>query len=377
MASNSHAQAGGTTVAAPGKLLLFGEHAAVHGFPAVGVTLNRSLSLTATPADATTFRILSARDGGSGPDVDTTRMAPFIDHIHSVLPGWRPADLTVSSDIPLSSGFGSSAALCVTLARLYHGVATPVHTVWETAHALERFFHGTPSGVDTGLSARTGVVAFSFGESATVVGHSGEEVGAGTPSARAGLAEDAAEVAASGGLAEDAAARSAPAGSAEVSAPFSPPALPTVRPLDVTLPPLVYGSIPRTRTARELIAHVSAQVATDRAMRDALEDLGAIAAEVIDQLPLTARELATRANRAHARLQQLGVSTAELDAVIATGTEAGALGGKLSGAGGGGAFYLVCEHNEDARRIASTLRSRAPAGSVVLYMESSSEIHQA
>ena len=65
----------------------------------------------------------------------------------------------------------------------------------------------------------------------------------------------------------------------------------------------------------------------------------------------TAGELGRLAGEAQELLAALGVSTPALDRILEAGRAAGALGGKLSGAGGGGAFFLVCSDEDTAGRV--------------------------
>jgi mevalonate kinase len=55
------------------------------------------------------------------------------------------------------------------------------------------------------------------------------------------------------------------------------------------------------------------------------------------------------------------LSTPVLDTLLEKGKSAGALGGKLSGAGGGGAFFLLYPDAESAREGADYLNSEAAA----------------
>jgi galactokinase/mevalonate kinase-like predicted kinase len=48
-----------------------------------------------------------------------------------------------------------------------------------------------------------------------------------------------------------------------------------------------------------------------------------------------------------------------MDGLLGEGLSCGALGGKLSGAGGGGAFFLICPRADSAVRIAARLRAAA------------------
>ncbi len=66
--------------------------------------------------------------------------------------------------------------------------------------------------------------------------------------------------------------------------------------------------------------------------------------------------------QAQERLAELELSTPELDALLEQGRRAGALGGKLSGAGGGGAFYLIFAEPQAALSAADLLRSFAIGG---------------
>ena len=59
-------------------------------------------------------------------------------------------------------------------------------------------------------------------------------------------------------------------------------------------------------------------------------------------------------NESHRCLGTLGVSTSELDAMVRASQLAGALGAKLTGAGGGGAMIALAPGNEEkvAARLA-------------------------
>ena len=82
-------------------------------------------------------------------------------------------DVTVSldSELPLSVGLGSSGALSVAVARALltaAGREPTLKRVEACALAMEREFHGTPSGVDHTTSARGHMVLFSKGKARQV-----------------------------------------------------------------------------------------------------------------------------------------------------------------------------------------------------------------
>ncbi|WP_018525812.1 mevalonate kinase [Alkalispirochaeta alkalica] len=319
------------TLETPGKLLLFGEHAAVYGFPALGIPLDRGVRLTYRPGSDWTFRIFTGALPGTplqtGDTAHDTREIPlppgvegFFPHLQEVLSralprlgatgGLPPGTLELQARLPLGSGFGSSAALCTALARLGTGWAreaeqepAPPRQVWHIAHELERFFHGTPSGIDTGLSTLESPRAFFF-----------------SPEAE----------------------------------------LPRAEPLAVPRLNLVAGSIPRRRKTAELIAAVAERRRTSPTETDALlHNLGEIAQRVLTKgSPLPPEAWGQAAEEAQEALRSLDLSTPELDHLLREGRRAGALGGKLSGAGGGGAFFLVCPPGEGGDT--PVLRALAP-----------------
>jgi mevalonate kinase len=149
---------GPTIVAsAPGKCILFGEHAVVYGQPAVAVALEQRLRVSLTPAatwsvDGSALHpekhphILMLKDGLLGKE------AP-------------PMALHISGDIPRASGLGSSAALSAAVsAGMAHiaqsGTAKEELSKWAhqaEAHAQE----GRASPMDTSTSVEGGVVVLS------------------------------------------------------------------------------------------------------------------------------------------------------------------------------------------------------------------------
>ncbi len=65
-------------------------------------------------------------------------------------------------------------------------------------------------------------------------------------------------------------------------------------------------------------------------------------------------------------LRGVGLSTPGLDSLLAAGKRAGALGGKLSGAGGGGAFFLVADSARAAGEIAQAVQGQAQSAALRL-----------
>jgi mevalonate kinase len=244
----------------------------------------------------------------------------FAEFLADRAPHLPPSRVEITSDLPVSSGFGSSAALCTALAYWSLAAETsvadgtaPQREAWRRAHELEAFFHGTPSGIDTGLVALRGVQAFHFASDQQ------------------------------GGL-------------------------PAATPLSDTLPPLVVGAIPRGRSTRELVALVRGRREAHRATTEALlSRLGSLTEDAIDLLSghhTSAEALGRIASTAHSCLADLGVSSPTLDRILQVGIDAGALGGKLSGAGDGGAFYVVCADLETAEAAHAAILQELPPGGV-------------
>jgi mevalonate kinase len=79
-----------------------------------------------------------------------------------------------------------------------------------------------------------------------------------------------------------------------------------------------------------------------------------------------AATVAKAVSEAHGILAELGLSNSNIDAIISEGRNFGALAGKVSGAGGGGAVLLVANKG-DGKRVAQALRD---AGRAVVATDS-------
>jgi mevalonate kinase len=286
-----------------GKLLLFGEHAAVYGYPAVGVSLEAAVAVELERDGRGDWELVGVEEQDRDAVERTLR---FVEQLAGGGP--RGGRAWVRSSVPRGLGFGSSAALCTALASAFAPAGSEPRQIWQWAHEAERLFHGTPSGIDTGLSLLRGLYSFRP----------------------------------------------------------RPPALPESRLLRGLPMSLVVGAVPRLTNAGALIAALRQRVGAGHGPTKAgLERLGQTAAQaaaVLDrEAPGGVTRLGELALEAGEVLAQLGLASADLEAVLAEGRREGALGGKLSGAGGGGAFFLVYPDAASAQDAAYGLRRSVEA----------------
>ena len=95
-----------STASAPGKAILFGEHAVVRGAPAVVGVIDRRTTVRCLPTSGP-WRI-------NGYSFDPVVMPHLGSLFRRLCPQWSPPlCLEIDSQVPVSGGLGSSAALCV------------------------------------------------------------------------------------------------------------------------------------------------------------------------------------------------------------------------------------------------------------------------
>lgn len=298
-----------------GKVILFGEHAVVHGQPALAAALEAGVRLLrASPAATLSVQVqgwgqppTTARDG--------TRLGEALGRILDVLQSQGgpipPHQLTFSCDLPAGAGLGSSAAWAVAVAQACcllraPSQPAPMDQILAAADASERVFHGNPSGVDHTTSALGGLLWFERGQ---------------------------------------------------------PPRL---RPL--ALPPveLIIAQVQPGADTGKMVAGVQDLLeSAPRATQPLLECLGQLthlAAQALQAQDMIA--LGRWMDVAHGALGALGVSTPALDAACHLARQQGAWGAKLTGAGGGGCMIALAPP-ERQRHIAQALQE---SGSLTLLL---------
>ncbi len=161
------------TGSACGKVILLGEHAVVYGGPALAVGIDRGVRAHAVPipGEASTLRVAGwnceVRD-----DEDANDLARAFRALLTAVRGDPPLlgahAVEVEADLPPGGGLGCSAAMGVAVARALDPRANE-ESLQSRAMAWERVFHGNPSGVDSAVSARGGCVLFRKGKPLEVV----------------------------------------------------------------------------------------------------------------------------------------------------------------------------------------------------------------
>jgi mevalonate kinase len=151
-----------------GKVILLGEHAVVYGVPALAVGIDRGARAVAVTSEGPPSRLrvrgwnISVRDNEDGHDLARAFRA-VLDASREDRSSLPPVSVEVEADLPPGGGLGCSAAMGVAIARAVDPSASE-DAIQERAMAWERVFHGNPSGVDAAVSARGGCAFFRKGE---------------------------------------------------------------------------------------------------------------------------------------------------------------------------------------------------------------------
>ncbi|HLO17016.1 MAG TPA: hypothetical protein VK206_19440, partial [Anaerolineales bacterium] len=142
---------------APGKIILFGEHAVVYGRPALAAPVTQ-VHADVDIMDASRLGIwIDAPDVNLQAELNTLPSDhPIASVIHNFLFLSRVSpfpnlEIKITSTIPVASGLGSGAAVTVALTRAlasHLNYSMTDEGVNAFTYEIEKLYHGTPSGID-------------------------------------------------------------------------------------------------------------------------------------------------------------------------------------------------------------------------------------
>jgi mevalonate kinase len=319
------------TATAPGKIILFGEHAVVYGRPALAVPVNQ------VKARAT----VSANPLGSPGELHIQAPGVELEAWLADLPADHPlarailgvlgelgvakspaCTVRITSTIPMAAGLGSGAAVSVAIIRAlsaFLGRILPDERVSALAYEVEKLHHGTPSGIDNTVVTYAMPVYFIRRDPSTI-----------------------AHVDALGSMG-------------------------TFEPLNVPVPfTIVIGDtgIPSPTSLAVGDVRRAWQKTTDHynSLFDAIGQISQVARRAIESGQPEA--LGPLMNENHSFLQQINGSSPELDKLVEIARSSGAMGAKLCGAGRGGNMIALATEAA-APEIAQALLQSGAARTIV------------
>lgn len=301
-----------TAASAPGKVILFGEHAVVSGAAAIGGAIDLRARVTVedmpgrTEIDACNLMLQGFSYDLISGQVNSTEAANATRYISAVLKEFRARDIRVSieSSIPTSSGLGSSAAIVVAAIaaiNCHMDLGLSKKEIASKAHMIEK-------AVQNGLGSPTDTALATYGGHCLVMGE--------------------------------------------------------VQPIDLPDLELVVGCTGRPHDTRTEVERVqSLHRRQPEIVGPVFQAIGAISARAVSLMrEQRLEELGELMNVNHGLLEALGVGTRDLCDLIYAARGAGhALGAKITGAGGGGCMIALPRPDGAAALMVSLEQARGSA----------------
>ena len=152
-----------TIAHAPGKVILFGEHAVVYGRPAIAVPVTevQAMARVAPAASGQGTRVVAPDVGQQFFVSEESDEHPLAHLVQLTLRRLgQPPDpdltITITSQVPIARGMGSGAAVSTAIVRALAGHFDhwlPSREISDLVYQAEVLFHGTPSGIDNTVIA--------------------------------------------------------------------------------------------------------------------------------------------------------------------------------------------------------------------------------
>jgi len=162
-----------TKSSAPGKIILFGEHAVVYGRPALAVPVTQVHVDVDISDSAHTGIWIDASDVDLHAELNTLPsdhpIASVINNLFflSHASPFPNLEIKISSSVPVASGLGSGAAVTVALTRAlaaHLDYSMTDEDVNAFTYEIEKLHHGTPSGIDNTVVTYARPVYFVKGQ---------------------------------------------------------------------------------------------------------------------------------------------------------------------------------------------------------------------
>jgi len=297
---------------APGKIILAGEHFVVLGAPAVAMAINLYSKVQVTSKNSSRvdvnadipLRFLTGKNRNSGVPDPRQLLRPLqlaaeatLRHVGAKDRGLR---VNVECEIPVAAGLGSSASTTVAIISAVarsRGIELSRKKIFNLAFVPENFLHGKPSGVDQAACIYGGMIWFNR------------------------------------------------------------PSIVKIVRLEKEPPIVVCDTGIHHATGRLVEGVVRKSHREKKDFRDYIAKVRDISKGVVKALREGDDEdLGVLMYQNHDLLRKIGVSHPKLDHLVVVARRSGALGAKLTGAGGGGCMIVLCRSIRDRDRMSRILR---------------------